>query len=38
MDGQPGAVAAVGGVMAGGAEVWGSGLLFLGLHAAVLSQ
>ncbi len=38
MDGQPGAVAAAGGVMAGGAEVWGSGLLFLGLHAAVLSQ
>ena len=38
MDGQPGAVAAVGGVMADGAEAWGSGLLFLGLHAAVLSQ
>lgn len=38
MDGQPGVVAAVGGVMAGGAEAWGSGLLFLGLHAAVLSK
>ena len=38
MDAQPGAVAAVGGVMADGAEAWGSGLLFLGLHAAVLSQ
>ena len=29
MDGQPGAVAAVGGVMAGGAKVWGSGGYFL---------
>ena len=29
MDGQPGAVAAVGGVMAGGAEVWDSGGYFL---------